>query len=257
MIKVSTIKEFSHNDLITLLEAVYLTAELNNDDDIQILYSKLNQIANFNFSICCSFKLLESNHIQIVNTININYPIDWIELYTSRNYHKIDPIFKSHISTFQPQIWAHTYRKVNNTTNGFINKSKQFGLLNGFTHGFYERHLAKGSIISFAYNNNINLDKKDYNILCFIVPHIHNFIIRCSNKTEGIRNEESTIGLTTREIEVLNWIKEGKTNWEISVILSISERTVKYHVNNLLIKLNATNRSHAIAKAFKINAISF
>ena len=53
--------------------------------------------------------------------------------------------------------------------------------------------------------------------------------------------------LTLREIEVLNWIKEGKSSWEISMILNCSKRSVDFHVNNLKKKLNAVNRPQAVA----------
>lgn len=55
-----------------------------------------------------------------------------------------------------------------------------------------------------------------------------------------------------REKEVLNWLKLGKTNWEISVILQISERTAKFHVGNIMKKLNAVTRGHAVAKAISL-----
>ena len=61
--------------------------------------------------------------------------------------------------------------------------------------------------------------------------------------------------LTERETEILRWLMEGKTSWDISKILSISERTVKFHVNNTLTKLNAINRTHAVAKAILSNLI--
>ena len=57
--------------------------------------------------------------------------------------------------------------------------------------------------------------------------------------------------LTPRETEVLKWMKNGKTNWEIAVILGITERTVKFHITNILAKLNASTRSHAVALAFE------
>ena len=60
-----------------------------------------------------------------------------------------------------------------------------------------------------------------------------------------------TAVLSVREREVLEWMKEGKTNWEISHILSISERTVKFHVQNILVKLQASTRGHAIALAME------
>jgi len=55
--------------------------------------------------------------------------------------------------------------------------------------------------------------------------------------------------LTERERQVLKWISVGKSNWEIAKILGISEFTVKNHVQNLLRKLSATNRAHAVTKA--------
>jgi DNA-binding CsgD family transcriptional regulator len=55
--------------------------------------------------------------------------------------------------------------------------------------------------------------------------------------------------LSKREIEVLSWLKEGKTSWEIARILRISERTVNFHVGNILKKLDANNRTHAVALA--------
>jgi DNA-binding CsgD family transcriptional regulator len=47
--------------------------------------------------------------------------------------------------------------------------------------------------------------------------------------------------------EVLAWASEGKTAWEIGCILSISQRTVEWHMRQACKKLGATNRSQAIA----------
>ncbi|MES2263779.1 MAG: helix-turn-helix transcriptional regulator [Pseudomonadota bacterium] len=68
-------------------------------------------------------------------------------------------------------------------------------------------------------------------------------------------NECRPVTLTSRECETLYWLKEGKTNWEISAILSISERTAKFHVANVLDKLGASTRGHAVALAFAQNLI--
>lgn len=57
------------------------------------------------------------------------------------------------------------------------------------------------------------------------------------------------IELTPREYDVLRWLCSGKTNWEISRILDISESTVKFHVANLTQKLGASNRTHIVALA--------
>ncbi|WP_323121208.1 autoinducer binding domain-containing protein [Burkholderia alba] len=66
---------------------------------------------------------------------------------------------------------------------------------------------------------------------------------------------EANVTLTQREREVLCWTGEGKTACEIGQILSISERTVNFHVNNILDKLAATNKVQAVVKAISMGLI--
>jgi two-component system NarL family response regulator len=59
------------------------------------------------------------------------------------------------------------------------------------------------------------------------------------------------VGLTSREIEVLQELADGITNQEIATRLFISENTVKNHIHNILEKLNINNRREAIDFARK------
>jgi DNA-binding CsgD family transcriptional regulator len=61
-----------------------------------------------------------------------------------------------------------------------------------------------------------------------------------------------SFSLSPREREVLKWLKLGKTSWDISVILRISERTVNYHVNNIMKKFDVTNRLQAVSEAVNL-----
>ncbi|MEZ5278470.1 MAG: helix-turn-helix transcriptional regulator [Opitutaceae bacterium] len=56
-------------------------------------------------------------------------------------------------------------------------------------------------------------------------------------------------GLTRKEIEVLGWVAEGKSDKEIAAILGSSSRTVQKHVQNLMNRLHAENRVAALARA--------
>ena len=57
--------------------------------------------------------------------------------------------------------------------------------------------------------------------------------------------------LTAREIEVLRLISGGNANKEIAAQLSLTEETVKGHVKNILAKLGANDRTHAVTIALK------
>jgi LuxR family transcriptional regulator, quorum-sensing system regulator BjaR1 len=61
--------------------------------------------------------------------------------------------------------------------------------------------------------------------------------------------------LTLREREVLQWIAAGKSSWDVSVILGISERTVNWLISRAARKLNAVNRTHAIVNAIRAGQI--
>ena len=58
-----------------------------------------------------------------------------------------------------------------------------------------------------------------------------------------------TNGLTSREIQILRQLAQGKGDKKIAIDLLISVKTVNHHVSNIMLKLNATNRTHAVAKA--------
>ena len=63
-----------------------------------------------------------------------------------------------------------------------------------------------------------------------------------------------SLHISSREYEVLQGISEGLSNKEIGEKLFLSESTIKTHVSNLLVKLNAKRRTQAlqIAKAHNI-----
>lgn len=60
--------------------------------------------------------------------------------------------------------------------------------------------------------------------------------------------EDDEIKLTDRERDALSWVAEGKSDWEISVILGVSETTARFHVDNARRKLGAVNRAQAVAR---------
>ncbi|ALK09318.1 LuxR family transcriptional regulator [Blastochloris viridis] len=62
--------------------------------------------------------------------------------------------------------------------------------------------------------------------------------------------------LSEREREVLQWTAAGKTAWETSCILGISERTVNYHITTAARRLQAVSRTHAVARAIALGEIT-
>jgi len=73
--------------------------------------------------------------------------------------------------------------------------------------------------------------------------------MRASSWDEETLTPRKTWALTPREEEIMRWVAEGKTNWEISVILHVSLNTIKFHLKNVYEKLGGVeNRWAAVAQ---------
>lgn len=82
-----------------------------------------------------------------------------------------------------------------------------------------------------------------------LAPHLNAAYQRCASPV-------ADVGLTAREQDVLRWLRQGKSNWDISKILDISEHTVKFHLRAVCRKLNVQNRVQVVAFAEKYNLVS-
>ena len=88
-------------------------------------------------------------------------------------------------------------------------------------------------------------------LISLTAQHLHEHLM-----AQAIPAAAPPTALTPREVECLSWISQGKTAWEISVILKVSERTVKFHLNNLMRKLGVHSRTHAVARAISLGLAS-
>lgn len=86
-------------------------------------------------------------------------------------------------------------------------------------------------------------------IMQILGPHFHLAYMRATTSQEGNPILSKRADLTTREQEIMRWVSEGKTNWEISVILRVSLNTVKFHLKNIYQKFGGVeNRWAAVAQ---------
>jgi NarL family two-component system response regulator LiaR len=63
-------------------------------------------------------------------------------------------------------------------------------------------------------------------------------------------------GITPREVEVLRFLAQGKTNPQIAQELAISRGTVKIHVQNIIAKLGVSDRTQAAARAIELGLLN-
>ena len=96
----------------------------------------------------------------------------------------------------------------------------------------------------FLLENDLSEDEQDF--LNLLLTQLHRSIELVVSRV--LCDFDNNVKLSKREQDCLRWSIEGKSSWEISVILGLSERTVNFHFNNIIEKTNSVNRYQAIAK---------
>lgn len=128
----------------------------------------------------------------------------------------------------------------------WVQSARRHGFANFASHSFFEATTNTFTNFCFA-DLPGRLGPKHAHILRLLVPHLHLALVRIAGI--GAPLPMPSHELHPHQLEILRWLHVGKTNWEISMILGMSVHNVKYHVAQLLVKLDAANRVHAVARA--------
>jgi len=241
----------SKRDSLTLLDIIYECSLCSTTQAAHAIIQKTNTLIDFDNSIYALAKLNTDVSITNYDIINFSYPQEWIDIYKNKNFYEKDPVVLNTFNNFGLQYWADTYKNYTIDTD-FMHISGDFNLSNGYSCSTINPSKAEGSLLSFA-GDITKHPRIDY-ILEHLSSHFH---VAFSNLLRTQNNNKILTQVSLREKEVLNWIKHGKSTWDISAILKISERTVKFHIDNIMKKLDAVNRPHAVAIALSNGLINF
>lgn len=179
-----------------------------------------------------------------------NYPEEWTNIYIKKGLHKNDPVIGTSYTTSSPFFWKDNIKQQMEDSEIF-KISSNHGIHQGFSIPFHEPGCACGSMHFAAEKDNSNFTEIIKGHLYFLT--VISYIAHQNRPT--IARQIINPPLTERETECLQWIAKGKTYSETSLILNISERTVRFHTGNIMEKLNSVNIKQAITKAIKMNII--
>lgn len=172
------------------------------------------------------------------------WPHDWLERWKSRNYITVDPVLNQLLLRNEIVRWRDARRADDIAGRRVLDEAGDFGLKDGLTLPVYGRD---GLLIG------ITLGTDRYDLSRQAETCLHMASIYFHSKLEQLRDGQTfrfpEPRMTPRERECLSWVAAGKTDWEISQILSIAEQTVHEYVQNALIKLKAATRAQAVATA--------
>jgi LuxR family transcriptional regulator, quorum-sensing system regulator CviR len=240
----------SGDDAILLLELIQMSIACSVKEDFIGLYPKIKNLFPFDFS-AAFLGCRKTDGVVVLDGVNISYPVEFFKIYKTKNYWQRDAVVKENFAHYKIQHrFMHRMRQ--DQLNEVVSLGMDFGMRSVHAHGSktYSKE-SNGSLFVFT-NSSMETDKRINAILELIVPHLHLALSRVCTTKEF---ENNGVLLSNREKEVLNWLKQGKSSWDISAILGISESTVNFHIYNAMQKLGTTNRPQSIAVATRLGLI--
>jgi LuxR family quorum sensing-dependent transcriptional regulator len=177
-----------------------------------------------------------------------NRPQEFVKRYIEKNYVLRDPLVTELRNTLNPYTWGdvRARRDLSKDEKAIIDEGREFDARDGF---IIPIAMSSGSVSLFsACGREPNLSERARAALEIIGVYSQHALKRAVIRE---REEASHAPLTPRELEILKRCKDGKTRPQIGEILSISPKTVEFHLRGIMDKLGASNQISAVVIALQ------
>lgn len=185
----------------------------------------------------------------------LNYPHGWLEMYSERQLHRIDPVFIRADRTFRPFHWDDVQFLAGTTLeqHAMLEEAAQHGIAHGFTIPI---HPQPGSTLGGSCSlipDSPDLHPNSYLAAQAMAGH---FFESAANAigTRTIYREH--VRLTARERQCIIWVGRGKTEEEIAMLLRLSASTVHSYISNAKRRFGVNSSHQVILRAIATGQIS-
>jgi LuxR family transcriptional regulator, activator of conjugal transfer of Ti plasmids len=186
-----------------------------------------------------------------------SFPREWLSRYFKEGYERLDPVIRTAKSQPRPFAWEcdDWGARGDGRTRSFFNEASDFGIKSGITIPIASASDQLALMTLSSNRNGLPPGREqtlaaEYLKLIGLYFHAH-----VDLKTASVLPSQVQCVLSQREAQCLEWASRGRTTTEVAEIISISARTVTFHLENARKKLNASNITQAVAIALRCNFI--
>jgi DNA-binding CsgD family transcriptional regulator len=181
-------------------------------------------------------------------------PGGYYDAYFERRWDRIDPVLARTMRAVRPFYWSDVTQEAALTKQqiAFMNQCRELKVHSGVVFPF---HGPANRLDVMSLSRRIpdapNLERTA--LLHAVTVQTWTQYLELSK--DKLFVDLPAVQLTPRELEILRWCKAGKSRTDIGDILSISMRTVEFHLNNAIAKLGATNQVTAVVMAIQMGLL--
>lgn len=184
------------------------------------------------------------------SVIDDRMPSGWKQRYFEQEYAKVDPCVVEAMTNLDPFLWSETLAKSHREKieRRIFHEAAEFQLKEGLCIPIYgpRRYLAFATLAG----DHLDISPNSRRALHVMSLYTHNQLIKLMRAAA-----RPPVDLTRREVNCLQWVAQGKSDWEIGEILKISESTAHWYVENAKRKLGVATRIQAVMSAVSAGLI--
>lgn len=174
-------------------------------------------------------------------------PSEWEGYYHDAHLSAIDPVVQQARKTIKPFWWSLAQMNlVEPDARKYRDEIGEFGVVSGMTIPV-QVGFGRTAMLTFMSEHDedapYNISALKSAVAAVAYAHLH------ISSDEFAARQMLSSPLTPRELDCVMWTSLGKTKAEIGQMHGISEKTVRFHIENAQIKLNATNGPHMVRLA--------
>ncbi|WP_210482829.1 LuxR family transcriptional regulator [Microvirga antarctica] len=176
------------------------------------------------------------------------WPPEWYERYNAKHYYGVDPVALRCFQTIAPFAWDELPPEMvkSRAARLVMDEAAEFGLAKGLSvplHGLFEFQ----AIVTMA-GRHVEVPPECRPLINLVSAYAYSAAARAAVKRPA---DDKRPTLTPRERDVISWVAEGKTTWEIGQILGIAESTAVGHLTQIRRKTGARSTAQALAEVLK------
>ena len=220
--------------------------------EAELCSNTLKRIEEYGFDFFFFRMIPRLGNITTNSKVITNYPNDYVERYETGHLSQRNPLVVHCQLSIAPIIWSSEVFREN---PDLWKATQTCGLAYGWSQSVHDPN-GVVSMLSLARKDPpVSQDEfsgKAANVL-WLCNQLHSAMLeRCHLRHRLAIN---IIRLSEREIEVLKWTAEGKIASDIAMILSLSTRTVNFHISGAMKKLGASNKTSAVVMAARFGLL--
>jgi DNA-binding CsgD family transcriptional regulator len=241
----------SRNDMVAIFEIIHSSLGCDSNRDFLAIILQLQRLLPFEYACGVRMTCPNGGPLVVKSREQFNIPEEFFLEYRAKGHLQTDSLIREMRKTRRLQSWSDSWRKFNQKKE-IIYLYYDFSMTEGYLHGSAAIASTKNESLFCFSGSSMKRNERNSAIIEYVIPHLHLALSHINDKKPVCADAPL---LSVREIEVLNWLKYGKSSWDISAILGISERTVNFHVRNITQKLDAVNRTQAVAVGASLGLI--